>query len=99
MWEVVKTILGYLNPVNLVKVLTLITGLISAIREILSVAQDKYQKYQNDKKMEAIEGIRKELEAANQIKDDEARINAKAKLVCDLEKSINPDSDCSPDKL
>jgi cell fate (sporulation/competence/biofilm development) regulator YmcA (YheA/YmcA/DUF963 family) len=49
---------------------------------------------EQNKESDRMKDAESKLDEANKIEDDSERLKAKAKAACEIEKTINPDSNC-----
>ncbi len=85
---------AWLNPLNWIKVFSYL----KMGWDLLIALYQAWQKRQEEKKQQEVreqqQAAESALEQANQIKDDNERLEAKAEAACKLERSINPRADC-----
>lgn len=85
---------AWLNPKNLIQVLTLLKYLVDGAKAIYNSFVEWNIKRKQQKEIKQAEEAAEELEESNKIKDEHERLKRKAEAACKLEKSINPNSDC-----
>lgn len=65
-----------------------------AVSYVFGVFQAWVERRRQAKELDRMKEAERKLKEANQIKDDEERLKRKAEAACELEKVLNPDSDC-----
>lgn len=91
--------LSLLNPLNWIKVISMLKSIVDAIKGVVAWIQEWMAKRALAKKHADIEQAGTELKQANEVKDDTDRLKAKADALCRLEKLANPASDCDKPDL
>lgn len=72
-----------------------VKGLIEVALQVAALVKDWSIKHSIDVKNKAIEHAQAAIQKASEIKDAALRRKAKAEAECELEKAIDPNSDCS----
>lgn len=87
---------GWLNPLQWIKVLSLMKSLWDGAVSLYKAYQESKRQKQQQREIEQAEQAVADLDRANEIEDDDERLRKKAEAACRLERTLNPDADCDP---
>lgn len=79
---------------KLLGIVTLINSIISGVKFVYTLVSDFLTKRRIKKDQADTSKKTEDLNKANEVTDDEARLKAKADALCKLEKKMDPSSDC-----
>lgn len=83
-----------LNPLNWIKILTLLKGVWDIGVSIYGWITELLKKRAQGKEIEKIHDAEKQIDEANKIEDDATRLKEKADAACKLEQTLDPERKC-----
>lgn len=84
--------MGWLNPLNLIKIFTLIKTLIESVSAFVEAYKQRKREEESQKEIDVISDAEKKANSKQQ--EDKVRLKEKADAACEIETSFDSDSKC-----
>lgn len=79
---------------NFLSALSLLKSMAGLANSLIDLVNSVINKQKQKKEINEVKKSEDKLTEANQIVDDKERLRKKAEAACEIEKTLNPDSDC-----
>lgn len=86
--------MSWLNPLNWIKLLTLLKDFWGWASSIYKSLRDAEIKKKQDEKLDEMKKAEDKLSEADSTEDIDKHIEEKSDAACEIEKSLNPDAKC-----
>lgn len=86
--------LEWLNPLNWIKILSNLRAIFEGISAFYTWVKDWFAKREVEQKQEEIQKHADDLTKANEVENDQERVEKKVNAACELERLADPQSDC-----